>query len=81
MDEHGITYIPDEEFKSTLRSKMNFWFYWNVKRRLGKIGRHIIWMLPKRVIYWCVVRAAVTVEANSNPSGVTASEMLKKFEY
>lgn len=75
-----LKYAP-EKYKSTLRSKINFWFYWNFKRRSGRIGRQIIWMFPKRVVYWCVVRAAVAVEANHSPAGVTAEEMLKKFEY
>jgi len=83
MDEHGISYEPEEkyEFKLTLRGKINFWFYWNVKRRWGKLGKNLIWMLPKRVVYWCVIRAAVEVGPNYNPSSVTAEEMLKKFNY
>jgi hypothetical protein len=67
--------------KSTLSAKFNYWWYWNVRRRSGVIGRKIIWKLPKRVIYWCVIRAAVEVEPNSSPAGVTAEEMLKKFNY
>lgn len=83
MDDHGLKYVPstDELVASTLRNKINFWFYWNFKRRSGKIGRWIIWKLPGRVVYWCVVRAACTVEPNYSPENVTATQMLKKFNY
>ena len=75
----------DEVFTETkldkIRSRVNFWWYWNVKRRLRNFGIHLIWLLPKRVIYWAVCRAAVTVEPNNNPENVTAAEMLQKFNY
>lgn len=67
--------------KPSLKIRMNDWWYRNVKRRQGNFGRRIIWMFPKRVVYWCVIRAAVEVEPNYNPSQVTAEEMLKKFNY
>lgn len=37
-----------------------------------------VWKLPRRLIYWSVVRAAVK-DQNEYPSEVTAIEMLKKF--
>lgn len=67
--------------KRTVRSELGWLWYWHVKRRMGKIGTAIIWKLPKRVVYWCVIRAAVEVEPNYNPSAVTAEEMLEKFNY
>lgn len=67
--------------KSKYSARFNYWWYWNVKRRMGHLGRWFIWRLPKRVVYWCVIRAAVEVEPNYSPAGVTAEEMLKKFNY
>lgn len=67
--------------KIPLSAKINFWFYWNFKRRAGTFGRWLTWKLPRRVIYWCVVRAAVEVDHEGNPENVTASEMLTKFNY
>lgn len=71
----------NEDYKMTIGAKLNFWYYWNFTRRAGKIGRWIIWKLPKRVIYWCVLRAAVEVEPNHSPDGVTVEQMLKEFNY
>lgn len=56
------------------------WIYWYARRPMGKLGRKIIWMLPKKVVYWCVIRAAVLTEPNTNPSSVTAEEMLKALD-
>lgn len=53
--------------------------YWRVKRPADKAFVHLIWMLPRRVIYWSVCRAAVKVEPNTDPSRVTAEQMLKEF--
>lgn len=36
----------------------------------------IAWALPKRILYWASVRAACIVEPNTDPSGVTVSEMM-----
>ncbi len=37
----------------------------------------IAWALPRRVLYWAAVRAAVTVEPNTDPSGVTVEQMME----
>lgn len=57
------------------------WQYWYVKRPAEKMFLKVIWALPNRVVYWCVIRAAVQVEPDQNPSGVTAEQMLKAVEY
>lgn len=79
----NMTDNPEKEptFVQEVRAQLNYWWYYHVKRRSGNIGRRIIWALPKRVVYWCVIRAATKVEPNSDPSDVTAKEMLEKFDY
>jgi len=54
--------------------------YWHVKRPAHKAFLALIWKLPKRVVYWCVIRAAVKAEPNTNPSAVTAEQMLKVLD-
>lgn len=44
-----------------------------------KLYTWFIWKLPKRMIYWSVVRAAVKDEPG-NPSEVTALTMLERFK-
>ena len=39
----------------------------------------IAWLLPQHVLYWAAVRAAVLVEPNTDPSGVTAKMMMDKI--
>lgn len=53
--------------------------YWRVRRPAHRLFLNVIWRLPRKVVYWCVIRAAVAVEPNTNPSGVTAGAMLKKM--
>lgn len=36
----------------------------------------LAWALPDRVLYWAAVRAAVKVEPNTDPSGVTVFQMM-----
>jgi len=37
----------------------------------------VAWALPHRVLYWAAVRAAVAVEPNTDPSGVTVAQMME----
>jgi hypothetical protein len=67
--------------KMTISTKMNWLWYWHITRRVRNLGIALIFKLPKKVIYWCVVRAAVAVEPDRSPENVTASEMLMKFNY
>jgi hypothetical protein len=39
----------------------------------------IAWALPRRVLYWGAVRAAVTVEPNTDPSNVTVTQMMERI--
>jgi hypothetical protein len=39
----------------------------------------IVWRLPKKIVYWCVVRAACIAEPNYYPGEVTAERMLKSL--
>lgn len=50
--------------------------YWYYKKPKEKLFLSFIWKLPRKVIYWAVIRAAVEVEPNKDPSGVTAAQML-----
>lgn len=54
--------------------------YWRLRRPAHKAFIDIIWRLPRRVVYWCVVRAAVKVEPNTDPSDVTAAQMLEAMK-
>ena len=54
--------------------------YWRIKRPAHRLFLTFIWLLPRKVIYWAVVRAAVKVESDTDPSSVTAEQMLKKLE-
>lgn len=36
----------------------------------------VAWVLPRRVLYWAAVRAAVKVEPATDPSSVTVSQMM-----
>jgi hypothetical protein len=51
-----------------------------IRERLNRTGEwaamKAAWSLPRRVLYWAAVRAAVTVEPNTDPSGVTVSQMM-----
>jgi hypothetical protein len=51
-----------------------------LRERLNRTGEwaaiKVAWALPRRVLYWSAVRAAVTVEPSSDPSGVTVSQMM-----
>lgn len=64
----------------SIDAKVNWLVYWHIKRRAHHALISLVWRLPRRVIYWSVVRAAVAVESDTNPSGITAEQMLKKME-
>jgi hypothetical protein len=53
------------------------WMYWKVSRPAHKAWMKMIWALPRKVVYWCVVRAAVTAEPDKNPGSVTSTEMME----
>lgn len=59
---------------------MREFIYWRISRPAHRAFLSLVWKLPRRVIYWAVIRAAVSVEPNTDPSSVTAEDMLKKFE-
>jgi hypothetical protein len=63
-----------------LRARAHEFWYWHGRRPLGRLGWWALFKVPRRGLYWAVVRAAVIAEPNSNPSGVTADEMLKALE-
>ena len=47
-------------------------------RRTGEwAAMKIAWALPRRALYWAAVRAAVIVEPNTDPSGVTVVQMMQ----
>lgn len=48
----------------------HYWANWhNVRyeanRRLGNVGRKIVWMLPRRLVMWCAIR--VLANATTGP--------------
>lgn len=57
---------------------------WRLKLIVDKKQDDLAWFvarhLPKKVRYWSVVDVAVTVEKMSDPSNVTAIQMLKELE-
>ena len=62
-----------------IASAVNEAIYWGVRRPCRRAAHMLIWRLPEPIVYWCVVRAACRVEPNTDPSGVTAGEMLDAF--
>ncbi len=46
----------------------------------SKIPKKIADILPRSVLYWCVVRAAVMAEPYEYPAEKTAIEMLEAIE-
>lgn len=55
--------------------------YWWVKRPLHSLYLSFIWHLPKKMVYWCVVRAATKVKTadGSGTLNVTADQMMREF--
>jgi hypothetical protein len=51
-------------------------------KRLGEWAvLTVAWRLPRRLVYWTVIRAAVAAAGNDrNPADVTSSDMLNTFE-
>lgn len=46
-------------------------------RRTGEWAAiKVAWALPRRILYWAAVRAAVRVEPNTDPSSVTVAQMM-----
>lgn len=58
----------------------NFQWYWHVTRRQQRIPMVIANRLPRRVVYWAVIRAACLAEPQEYPGEKTALEMLKALE-
>lgn len=50
-----------------------------IRRWRRDFWMNLAWLLPRKLVYWCVVRAAVKAEPNLNPSGVTAIEMMREM--
>jgi hypothetical protein len=64
----------------TLKMHVREAAYWRLRRPAHKAFLALVWRLPEKVVYWCVIRAAVKVESNESPAGVTAEQMLKALE-
>ena len=64
-----------------IKVKISEEFYWYVKRPLHSLFLFTIWHLPKKVVYWCVVRAATKVKTadGSGTLNVTADQMMREF--
>jgi hypothetical protein len=54
-------------------------FKHDLKRWYEKRLTDIVWKLPKQIIYWSVVRAAVTA-TDSYPGDAKAIDMMKAME-
>ena len=50
-----------------------------VSRTTEWASMKVAWALPRRVMYWAAVRAAVTVEPDTDPSGVTVAQMMERI--
>lgn len=62
--------------------RMRAWLIWdNVTRiRTERAAMRIVWRMPRWLVKWAIVRAAVEVEPSTNPSSVTADQMLGAFQ-
>lgn len=54
-----------------------------LRERLRRTGEwaaiKVAWALPRQVLYWAAVRAAVMVEPSTDPSGVTVTQMMERI--
>jgi hypothetical protein len=59
-------------------------FPMSLRERCNRLGEWAVltlaWKLPRRLVYWTVVRAAVSVAGNGHPGEVKSLDMLKGFE-
>jgi hypothetical protein len=62
--------------------RTRLWLAWDYWTRLWpeKVLTGIVWRLPRKIVYWSVVRAACAVEPNEYPGDVTAERMLKALD-
>lgn len=45
---------------------------------MEKLITTIVWMLPKKIVYWCAIRVA-TYKCEGNPGDQTFNEALGRF--
>lgn len=60
-----------------MRAKINWLWYYYIARRTRMWPHFVARHLPKKVLYWAVVVAAVKAEPNGNPSDVTSVQMMQ----
>lgn len=63
-----------------LRTHLDWIIYYHVKRRAEYALISFVWKLPRKIVYWCVIRAACEAEPREYPGEKTAVELLKAME-
>lgn len=59
-----------------MRTRLWLWKDYWTRTWPEKMLTAFVWRLPRRIVYWCVVRAAVTTKPIEYPAEATAREML-----
>lgn len=52
-------------------------FRWWLSRKQERLVMWVAWKMPRRIVYWCVVRAACKVEPNYSPADVPAIDLMR----
>ncbi len=67
-----------------MRGWLRFVVLWNVKRRLGNLGRAVVWRLPERLVYWSAIRVMAHATTGKWSSQVVpelgAMEALRRWD-
>lgn len=64
----------------SLKSRVHEWKYWHIERNTRKFIPWLATKLPKKLKYYVVIHGMVTVEKETDPSGVTGMQMLNLWE-
>lgn len=62
--------------------RIRLWLIWDhwTRIQVERAQTALAWKLPRWLVKWAVVRAAVEVEPNTNPAYVTAGDMVTRFQ-
>jgi hypothetical protein len=67
-----LSTILDPRFPMSLRERINRLGEWTVMQ--------IVWSLPRRIVYWTVIRGMVATADGGNPTNITGKQILDHYE-